>query len=238
VPPLTPSHTLGKVNKGVSHKGMAETKDPKEVKSTFEPTSRYVRIPLKALSDLSFFKCPCPFLAKSPCRSPACVFVFLDSEKRCVKSLFFKIFRGRAMKTYMGKKDEVERRWFVVDASNRVLGRLASQIAMKLRGKDRPFFTPHTDMGDFVVVINAEKVKVTGKKLDQKFYYRYSGYLGGLKVTPLRKMLETKPEEVIRHAVWGMLPKNRLGRQLIKKLKVYKGPEHPHMAQQPKAWEM
>ncbi|MFN3534346.1 MAG: 50S ribosomal protein L13 [Desulfatiglandales bacterium] len=142
------------------------------------------------------------------------------------------------MKTYMAKKNEVERRWFVVDASDKILGRLATQIAMKLRGKDRPTFTPHVDAGDFVVVINAEKVRVTGKKLNDKFYYRHSGYLGGLKVTPLRDMLQKKPEEVIRLAVKGMLPKNRLGRQLIKKLKVYSGPEHPHQAQQPKVWEM
>lgn len=142
------------------------------------------------------------------------------------------------MKTYMAKKDEVERRWFVVDASNKVLGRLATQIAVKLRGKDRPYFTPHTDTGDFVVVINAEKIRVTGKKLDEKFYFRHSGYLGGLKTTPLRVMLQTKPEEVIRLAVKRMLPKNRLSRQLIKKLKVYRGNEHPHQAQKPIAWEI
>lgn len=142
------------------------------------------------------------------------------------------------MKSYMAKKGEVERRWFVVDASDKVLGRIATQIATKLRGKDRPFFTPHTDTGDFVVVVNAEKIKVTGKKLHDKFYYRHSGYLGGLKVTPLKEMLQSKPEEVIRLAVKRMLPKNRLGRQLIKKLKVYRGPEHPHQAQKPIAWEI
>lgn len=142
------------------------------------------------------------------------------------------------MKSYMAKKGEVERRWFVVDASDKVLGRIATQIATKLRGKDRPFFTPHTDTGDFVVVVNAEKIKVTGKKLNDKFYYRHSGYLGGLKVTPLKEMLQSKPEEVIRLAVKRMLPKNRLGRQLIKKLKVYRGPEHPHQAQKPIAWEI
>ncbi len=142
------------------------------------------------------------------------------------------------MKTYVAKQEDIKREWYVVDASNKVLGRMATQIAIKLRGKDKPIFTPHVDTGDFVVVVNAEKVVLTGNKLEQKFYYRHSGYLGGLKSTSAKKMLESKPEEVIRLAVKRMLPKNRLGRRLIKKLKVYRGPDHPHQAQQPKVWEI
>ncbi len=143
------------------------------------------------------------------------------------------------MKTYMAKKWEVPRRWFVVDAQGKVLGRLASRIAMVLRGKNKPEFTPHLDTGDFVVVVNAGQVKLTGRKLDQKIYYRHSGYMGGLKETSARQMLKRKPEEVLRHAVRGMLPKNSLGRHLLKKLKIYTGAEHPHQAQQPVplAWE-
>ena len=137
------------------------------------------------------------------------------------------------MKSYMAKKNEVPRRWFVVDAQGKVLGRLASRIAMVLRGKNKPEFTPHMDTGDFVVVVNAGQVKLTGKKLDQKIYYRHSGYVGGLKETSARQMLKKKPEEVLRHAVRGMLPKNSLGRNQLKKLKIYTGAEHPHEAQQP-----
>ncbi len=137
------------------------------------------------------------------------------------------------MKSYMAKKLEVPRRWFVVDAQGKVLGRLASRIAMVLRGKNKPEFTPHMDTGDFVVVVNAGQVKLTGKKLDQKIYYRHSGYVGGLKETSARQMLKKKPEEVLRHAVRGMLPKNSLGRNQLKKLKIYTGAEHPHEAQQP-----
>jgi len=137
------------------------------------------------------------------------------------------------MKSYMAKKFEVSRRWFVVDAQGKVLGRLASRIAMVLRGKNKPEFTPHMDTGDFVVVVNAGQVKLTGKKLDQKIYYRHSGYMGGLKETSARQMLKKKPEEVLRHAVRGMLPKNSLGRNQLKKLKIYTGAEHPHEAQQP-----
>lgn len=137
------------------------------------------------------------------------------------------------MKTQFAKKGEIERKWYVVDAEGKVLGRLASQIASHLRGKHKPVFTPHVDTGDFVVVVNADKVKFTGKKLDQKLYYRHSNYPGGLRSETLKKRLETKPEEVVRDAVWGMLPKNRLGRTLIKKLKVYRGTEHPHEAQKP-----
>jgi len=137
------------------------------------------------------------------------------------------------MKSYMAKKFEVPRRWFVVDAQDKVLGRLASRIAMVLRGKNKPEFTPHSDTGDFVVVVNAGQVKLTGKKLDQKIYYRHSGYMGGLKEISARQLLKKKPEEILRHAVRGMLPKNSLGRNQLKKLKIYTGAEHPHEAQQP-----
>jgi len=139
-------------------------------------------------------------------------------------------------KTYIPKAEEVARKWWLIDADGQVLGRLATTIARLLRGKDKPEFTPFMDTGDFVVVINAEKIKVTGRKLDDKIYYSHSGYPGGLKARTLRELLARKPEEVIRHAVWGMIPKNRLGRKLIKKLKVYRGPNHPHEAQQPQPY--
>ena len=137
------------------------------------------------------------------------------------------------MKTPLPKINEIERKWFVVDAKDQVLGRLATEIAVRLRGKHKPIFTPHLDTGDFVVVINADKIRLTGKKLSQKNYYRHTGYLGGLKTVRADKMLETKPEEMIRLAVKRMLPKNRLGRSLLKKLKVYRGGTHPHEAQMP-----
>uniref|UniRef100_A0A7V6DQW3 Large ribosomal subunit protein uL13 n=1 Tax=Desulfobacca acetoxidans TaxID=60893 RepID=A0A7V6DQW3_9BACT len=137
------------------------------------------------------------------------------------------------MKSFMAKKDEVARRWFVVDAQGKVLGRLASRIATVLRGKNKPEFTPYLDTGDFVVVLNADQLLLTGKKLDQKKYYRHSGYPGGLKEISARDMLKKKPEEILRHAVRGMLPKNSLGRHQLKKLKIYVGAEHPHQAQQP-----
>lgn len=137
------------------------------------------------------------------------------------------------MKTYMAKKLEVPRRWYLVDARGQILGRLASRIATLLRGKHKPQFTPHLDTGDFVVVVNAAQVRLTGRKLDQKIYYRHSGYMGGLKETSARTMLQKKPEEVLRLAVKGMLPRNSLGRQQLKKLKIYAGAEHPHQAQQP-----
>ncbi|MCK8602046.1 50S ribosomal protein L13 [Desulfoferrobacter suflitae] len=137
------------------------------------------------------------------------------------------------MKTVSAKFEADRRKWIVVDAEDQVLGRLASQVAMRLRGKHLPQFTPHVDVGDFVVVINAEKVKLTGRKWDQKVYYRHSGYMGGLKAVTARKLNQENPEKIIRLAVWGMLPKNRLGRKLIKKLKVYQGSDHPHEAQQP-----
>ena len=137
------------------------------------------------------------------------------------------------MRTYAVKASEIERRWYLVDAQGKTLGRLASEIAKILRGKHKPTFTPHLDTGDYVVVVNAEKIHVTGNRLDEKRYYRYSGYPGGLKSVPLREVLEKHPTRAIRYAVKGMLPKNRLGRAMIKKLKVYAGNEHPHEAQQP-----
>ncbi|MFP5223648.1 MAG: 50S ribosomal protein L13 [Acidobacteriota bacterium] len=138
------------------------------------------------------------------------------------------------MKTYSPSSKEITRDWVIVDAQDKILGRLASVIAQRLRGKHKPEFAPHMDAGDFVVVVNAEKVKVTGRKLDQKMYYRHSGWIGGLKETVLKDMMATKPDQVLIKAVKGMLPKNRLGRQMLKKLKVYSGTEHPHAAQQPK----
>lgn len=138
------------------------------------------------------------------------------------------------MDTYFPKSEEIKREWFLIDAKGLTLGRLASKIAAILRGKTKPIFTPHMDTGDYVIVVNAEKIKVTGKKLLDKFYARHSGYPGGIKLTDLRTMLEKKPEDVIKLAVRGMLPKNNLGRKMLKKLKVYRGPEHPHAAQNPK----
>jgi large subunit ribosomal protein L13 len=143
-----------------------------------------------------------------------------------------------AMKTYVAKPSDRERNWLIVDATGQTLGRLATQIADVLRGKRKPTYTPHIDTGDFVVVVNAEKIKVTGNKLAQKRYYRHSGYPGGLKSRTLAEMLERRPEEVIRIAVKGMLPRNRLSRRQITKLKVYAGPEHPHAAQQPQPMEI
>jgi len=135
-------------------------------------------------------------------------------------------------------KDQIEKDWFLVDAENKILGRLASKIASILKGKTKPIFTPYLDTGDFVVVINAQKIKLTGKKLKDKIYYHYSGYPGGMKSITPKDLLQKKSEEVIRKAVWGMLPKNSLGRQMLTKLKVYPGKEHPHQAQQPKKIEL
>ena len=137
------------------------------------------------------------------------------------------------MKTFMASPATIDRKWYVVDATGMTLGRLASEVAKVLRGKNKPIFTPHIDTGDYVIVINAEKVAVTGKKLDQKIYYRHSDYVGGLKQATLREKLSKKPEEVIELAVKGMLPKGPLGRQMFKKLFVYAGPEHKHAAQKP-----
>ncbi len=139
--------------------------------------------------------------------------------------------------TYSAKKSDNAGKWYVVDAEGIVLGRLASRIASRIRGKHQPMFTPHTDTGDNIVVINADKIVLTGRKMEQKKYYRHSGYIGGLTTTTAKELLAKKPEDVIRLAVRGMLPKNRLGRKLIKKLKVYTGSEHPHAAQQPEVLE-
>ena len=137
------------------------------------------------------------------------------------------------MKTVTPKADQITQEWFVVDATDKVLGRISTEIARILRGKHKPYFTPHLDTGDYVVVINAEKVRLTGNKELSKSYQRYSGYPGGLREIPFARMQQEKPEEIINHAVKGMLPKNALGRQIMQKLKVYAGPEHPHMAQKP-----
>ena len=139
------------------------------------------------------------------------------------------------MKTFMANPATVDRKWYVVDAEGKTLGRLASEVAKVLRGKNKPIFTPHEDTGDYVIVVNAEKIKVTGKKLDQKIYYHHSAYVGGMKETTLRVMLDKKPEKVVELAVKGMLPKGPLGRQMYKKLFVYAGPEHKHQAQKPEA---
>lgn len=135
-------------------------------------------------------------------------------------------------------KDQIEKDWFLVDAENKILGRLASKIASILKGKTKPIFTPYLDTGDFVVVINAQKIKLTGKKFKDKIYYHYSGYPGGMKSKTPKDLLQKKSEEVIRKAVWGMLPKNSLGRQMLRKLKVYPSKEHPHQAQQLKKLEL
>ena len=137
------------------------------------------------------------------------------------------------MNTYMANPDKIERKWYVVDAEGQTLGRLSSEIAKVLRGKNKPVFTPHIDTGDYVIVVNAEKIKVTGKKMDQKIYYNHSDYVGGMKEPTLKEMMDKKPERVIELAVKGMLPKGPLGRSMIKKLHVYAGPEHNHAAQKP-----
>jgi large subunit ribosomal protein L13 len=142
------------------------------------------------------------------------------------------------VKTSSAKPHEIERKWFVIDAQGQTLGRLATRVATVLRGKHKPIYTPHIDCGDYVIVVNAEKINVTGQKLDQKIYYRHSGYPGGLKQVTLRRQLQTHPERVIEAAVRGMLPKNRLGRKMFRKLKVYDGPEHPHQAQQPEPLDL
>lgn len=137
------------------------------------------------------------------------------------------------MKTYSPKLSDIDQKWYIVDADGMVLGRLACKVSQVLRGKHKPMWAPHMDVGDFVVVVNADKVKVTGRKAEQKKYYRHSGYPGGLKVTPFKAMLEKKPEFIIENAVKGMLPHNRLGRKMLRKLKIYTTTEHPHSAQQP-----
>lgn len=140
--------------------------------------------------------------------------------------------------TYSAKREDNQEKWCVIDAKDQVLGRLASQVAYRIRGKHNPMFTPHVDMGDWVIIINADKIQLTGNKLENKKYYRHSGYMGSLKTTTAKELLEKKPEEVIKKAVRGMLPKNRLGRKLCKKLFVYSGDQHPHAAQKPEVVEI
>ena len=142
------------------------------------------------------------------------------------------------MKSFMASPSTIERKWYVIDAADQTLGRLSTEVANILRGKNKPIFTPHIDTGDYVIIVNADKVKVTGKKLDQKIYYRHSEYVGGMKETTLKEMMNKKPEFVVEHAVKGMLPKGPLGRQMLSKLHVYAGAEHPHAAQQQKAYEI
>ena len=142
------------------------------------------------------------------------------------------------MKTYMPSGKNIQRKWYVVDAEGQTLGRLASQVAAVLRGKNKPEFTPFLDMGDYVIVVNADKVKLTGKKLEKKIYSTHTGQPGGLRETPYRLLMQTKPELAVKQAVKGMLPKNTLGRNMFKKLKVYAGAEHPHAAQQPEVFDM
>ena len=141
-------------------------------------------------------------------------------------------------KSFMAKENEVDKKWYVVDAEGQVLGRLASEIARRLRGKHKAIYTPYNDTGDFIVVVNADKVRLTGRKMDQKVYYRYSGFIGGLKETVAKTLLAKKPTEMLMLAVRGMLPKNSLGRRQLKKLKVYAGGEHPHSAQKPEKIEL
>ncbi len=142
------------------------------------------------------------------------------------------------MKTYSLKKEDVVREWFVLDVTDKVLGRVATKIADRIRGKDKPTFTPHTDGGDYVIVVNAEKIKVTGSKFSDKKYYTHSLYPGGLKTQTFRELHEKNPEKIIEEAVKGMLPKNKLGKSMIKKLKVFRGPSHDHESQQPKEWKL
>lgn len=142
------------------------------------------------------------------------------------------------MKSYVATASSIERKWYVVDATGHTLGRLASEVAKVLRGKNKPTFTPSIDTGDYVIIVNADQIKVTGKKLDQKIYYHHSDYVGGMKETDLKTMIAKKPEKVIELAVKGMLPKGPLGRKMIKKMFVYAGPEHPHQAQKPEALEV
>lgn len=142
------------------------------------------------------------------------------------------------MKSYMARPQEVERKWYVIDAEGQTLGRLASEIARLLRGKKKPQYTPHVDTGDFVVVINADQVSVTGRKAEQKLYRRHTGYPGGLKEVTYEQMMDRKPAEILRKAVYGMMPKTRLARQQFRKLKIYAGPEHPHRAQSPEPYEV
>lgn len=158
--------------------------------------------------------------------------LFFKSTTQPFSYLTISADRISFMKTFVAKEHEVIKKWYLVDAKDKVLGRLATRVAMCLRGKNKPIFTPHADTGDFVVIINAEKIALTGKKWDNKIYYRHSGYVGGLKEISAKKLLEKKPNDILRFAVRGMLPKNSLGRRQLKKLKIYSGPDHPHQAQQ------
>ena len=169
-------------------------------------------------------------------QSPGNVFFNIKNDK----TINLKSFQGgkQPMKSYMASPATIERKWYVVDAEGKTLGRLASEVAKVLRGKNKAIFTPHIDTGDYVIVVNADKIKVTGKKMDQKIYYRHSDYVGGMKETTLKEMMNKKPEDVITLAVKGMLPKGPLGRSMIKKLHVYAGPEHVHAAQQPEVLEI
>ncbi len=145
---------------------------------------------------------------------------------------------GIPMKTFMPKAENIERKWYIVDAEGQTLGRLASEVAKVLSGKCKPIYTPHVDTGDHVIIINAEKIVVTGKKADQKLYRHYTGYVGGLKEISYKDLMIKKPEDILMHAVKGMLPKNKIGRQMLKKLRIYKGSEHKHDAQQPEVLEL
>jgi large subunit ribosomal protein L13 len=165
----------------------------------------------------------------------------LPDESKILETGFWFLVNGSigiVEKTFVTKKEDVQREWFVVDATGQTLGRLATRVARMLRGKHKPIYSPSIDTGDYVIVVNAEKIHVTGRKLDQKVYYRHTGYPGGLKEITLRNLLQKHPTRVVEHAVRGMLPKNRLGRRMIKKLKVYAGPNHPHEAQQPESLEL
>lgn len=159
-------------------------------------------------------------------------------QKLLAKRFDFKEVTLTMRTTYIAKQADIERKWYVVDASGKTLGRLASEIAKVLKGKNKPMYTSFIDTGDYVIVVNAEKIAVTGKKMDQKLYTHHTGHIGGLKQVTLKRMLETKPEAVITHAVKGMLPKNTLGRNMIKKLHVYAGPDHRHEAQKPEVLEI
>lgn len=164
-------------------------------------------------------------------QSPGVNLFSIESTMKIISKL--KFIGGQPMKTYMANPDKIERKWYVVDAEGCTLGRLASEVAKVLRGKNKPEYTPHVDTGDYVIVINADKVAVTGKKLDQKIYYSHSDYVGGMKEATLREMMAKKPEKVVELAVKGMLPKGPLGRQMFTKLHVYAGAEHAHAAQKP-----
>ena len=192
-----------------------------------------MKISKKQLTKACWYNIICKYVVRrnSLHQSPGVNLFSIESTMKIISKL--KFIGGQPMKTYMANPDKIERKWYVVDAEGQTLGRLAAEVAKVLRGKNKPEFTPHIDTGDNVIVINAEKIKVTGKKLDQKVYYHHSDYVGGMKETTLREMMAKKPEQVIELAVKGMLPKGPLGRTMIKKLHVYAGAEHAHQAQKP-----